>query len=80
MVTLITSDVTSTVGATITPPALLLGGADLDALDATHSQFKFHGDRSRDGCEPVRTLCRRLTTNANFEARKNGLDDFTRHS
>ncbi len=71
MVTLMTIDVTSRVGATVTPAALLLGGANLDALNATVGQFKFVEIEAGMAAKPLRALCRRLTTNANFEARKN---------
>jgi hypothetical protein len=77
MVTLTTIDLISRVEGTMTPPALLLGGADLDALNATDGQFKFVEIEAGMAAKPLRALCRPLTTNANFEARKIGrLDDF----
>lgn len=72
MVTLMTSDMTSRVGATVTPPALLLGGADLDALNAPDGQSKFVEIEAVMAAKPLRALCRRLATNANFEAKKPG--------
>jgi hypothetical protein len=70
MVTLTTIGLISRVGATMTPPALLLGGSDLDALSATDGQFEFVEIEAGMAAKPLRALCRPLTTNANFEARK----------
>jgi hypothetical protein len=81
MVTLATIGLISRVGATMTPPAVLLGGADLDALNATDGQFKFTEIEAGMVAKPLRALRRPLATNANFEARKIGRpDDFVRHS
>lgn len=64
----------------MTPPALLLGGADLDELNATDGQFKFVEIEAGMAAKRLRALCRRLTTNGNFEARKIGrLRDFLSH-
>jgi hypothetical protein len=49
---------------------LLLGGSDLDALSATDGQFEFVEIEAGMAAKPLRALCRPLTTNANFEARK----------
>jgi hypothetical protein len=79
MVTLMTSDMTSRVGATVTPPELLLGGADLDALNAPDGQFKFVEIEAGMAAKSLRALCRRLTTNANLKRKNRWLDDFARH-
>jgi hypothetical protein len=75
MVTLTTIRLISRVGTTMTPPALLLG---LGALNATDGQSEFI---EIEAGMALRTLCRRLTMNANFELRKAGrLGDFLGHS